>query len=151
MCLILRGQEVTHTSGTYLRVTLVDNEGVMTENILKKYSETVDCPVRNVLDRFGDKWSTLVILILGDAGTLRFNELHRLMETVSEKMLTVTLKKLDADGLVKRTLYPQVPPRVEYVLTERGRSLLPLLQGLVVWANENMPEIQKSREQYQAA
>jgi DNA-binding HxlR family transcriptional regulator len=66
-------------------------------------------------------------------------------------MLTVTLKKLDADGLVKRTLYPQVPPRVEYQLTERGRSLLPLLQGLVDWANENMPEIQKSREQYQAA
>ncbi len=117
----------------------------MSENNLEKYLDSENCPVRNVLDRFGDKWSTLVILILGDTNTLRFNEIHKTIGTISQKMLTVTLKKLEADDLVNRKIYPQIPPKVEYNLTERGQSLLPLIQNLVQWANENMVDMRKSR------
>lgn len=111
----------------------------------KKYADADNCPVRNVLDRFGDKWSTLILLILGEAEVLRFNELHKNIETISQKMLAVTLKTLEADGLLKRTIYPQIPPRVEYELTDRGRSLLPHIQNLVGWAEENMAGITESR------
>jgi DNA-binding HxlR family transcriptional regulator len=118
------------------------------ENILKKYAEVDKCPVRNVLDRFGDKWSTLILLVLGEAEVLRFNELHKSIETISQKMLAVTLKTLEADGLLKRTIYPQIPPRVEYELTERGKSLLPHILGLVGWAEKNMEDIRESRQIY---
>ena len=112
---------------------------------LKKYANAESCPVRNVLNRIGDKWSILVILLLGDLNVLRFNELHRSIGTISQKMLTVTLKTLETDGLVKRTIYPQVPPKVEYELTERGHSLLPIIQDLVCWAKDNMDEIKELR------
>ena len=115
---------------------------------LKKFEFIDDCPVRNVLDRIGDKWSILVITILGESGTLRFNEINAIIGTISQKMLAVTLKTLEADGLVSRKIYPQVPPRVEYTLTERGQSLLPAMSGLVEWALENMPAIKVSREAY---
>jgi DNA-binding HxlR family transcriptional regulator len=115
---------------------------------LKKFEQIDDCPVRNVLDRIGDKWSILVITILGETGTLRFNEINAIIGTISQKMLAVTLKTLEADGLVSRKIYPQVPPRVEYTLTERGQSLLPAMSGLVEWALENMPAIKVSREEY---
>jgi len=107
-----------------------------------------DCPVRNVLDRVGDKWSILVITILGENGTLRFNELNAVIGTISQKMLTVTLKTLEADGLISRKIYPQVPPRVEYSLTPLGESLLPAMSSLVEWALLNMPVIKASREEY---
>ena len=112
------------------------------------FSETENCPVRNILDRFGDKWSTLVLLILGNYNTLRFNELQKMIGSISQKMLTVTLKKLEADGLVTRKVYAQVPPKVEYSLTDLGLSLLPNLESLVKWANENMIEITKNRSLY---
>ncbi|WP_116107550.1 winged helix-turn-helix transcriptional regulator [Lewinella sp. IMCC34191] len=108
-------------------------------------ANAADCPVRNVLDRFGDKWSTLILLVLQDRGTLRFGAIHRAIGTISQKMLTVSLKKLEADGLVKRVVFPEVPPRVEYSLTERGSSLVPLLQQLVEWAKENMDDIRADR------
>lgn len=120
----------------------------MVKDNLKKYVVADDCPVRNVLDRVGDKWSILVISILGEAGTLRFNELSAVIGTISQKMLTVTLKTLEADGLVSRKIYPQVPPRVEYTLTPLGESLLPAMSLLVNWALENMPAIKASREEY---
>lgn len=120
----------------------------MKENKLKKYTEADGCPVRNVLDRFGDKWSILVLLVLDEAAVLRFNELHKSIDTISQKMLAITLKTLEADGLVKRTMYPQIPPRVEYELTERGKSLLPLIRNLVDWAKENMPGIEQSRMRF---
>lgn len=118
----------------------------MDKNILKKYGVAEHCPVRNVIDRIGDKWSVLVLMVLEEANVLRFNEIWGSIQTISQKMLTVTLKTLEADGLVKRTVYPQIPPKVEYQLTERGKSLLPHLHGLVGWANENMDEIKESRE-----
>ena len=113
---------------------------------LEEYRKVEGCPVRNVLDRIGDKWSMLVLLILNDAGVLRFNEMYRYIESISQKMLSTTLKTLEADGLVLRKVYPEVPPKVEYKLSERGKSLMPHLLGLTAWANENMVDIKKSRE-----
>jgi DNA-binding HxlR family transcriptional regulator len=123
----------------------------MDENFLKKYGNADKCPVRNVIDRLGDKWSVLVLMLLEEAQVLRFNEIFGYIQTISQKMLAVTLKSLEADGLVKRTVYPQIPPKVEYELTERGRSLLPHLHQLVGWANNNMDEIRKSREVFEFA
>ena len=115
---------------------------------IKKIEAPVDCPIRNVLDRVGDKWSILVIMMLGEHGTLRFNQLHGQIGAISQKMLTVTLKTLEADGLITRTLYAQVPPRVDYALTDLGRSLLPAVATLTAWATANMPAILTSRAQY---
>ncbi|MCF0056687.1 helix-turn-helix domain-containing protein [Dyadobacter sp. CY356] len=120
----------------------------MLKDNLKKYLVIDDCPARNILDRIGDKWSILIITILGECGTLRFNEINAVIGTISPKMLTVTLKTLEADGLISRKIYPQVPPRVEYTLTPLGESLLPPMSLLVDWAVKNMPEIKASREKY---
>jgi len=117
---------------------------------MKKYSNVENCPVRNVIDRIGDKWSMLVLLVLEEGKVMRFSEIHKTIETISQKMLTVTLKALEADGLVQRTVYPQIPPKVEYELTERGKSLLPHLHSLVNWANEHIGEIKESRRLYAA-
>ena len=121
----------------------------MDEKKAKVFSDVENCPVRNVVDRIGDKWSVLVLLALEEGGVVRFNEIHKFLETISQKMLTVTLKTLEADGLVKRTVYPQIPPKVEYELTDRGKTLLPHLHGLVLWAKDNMAEIKESRTQFE--
>lgn len=117
----------------------------MIEKKLKKYADADHCPVRNVVDRIGDKWSVLILLLLSESGVMRFGEIHKWIGTISQKMLTVTLKTLEADGLVQRTVYPQIPPRVEYRLTARGTSLIPHLLGLVGWAAENLEGIRESR------
>ena len=103
-------------------------------------SESVDfCPVRDVFDRIGNKWAVLVMLTLGQTdGPMRYNQLHGAIEGVSQKMLTATLKNLLEDGLILRQMYSEVPPRVDYALTEKGRSLLPHLYNLAAWANEHM-------------
>ena len=106
------------------------------------------CPVRDVLDRVGDKWSILAILFLGRHGTMRFNELKRSIDGVSQRMLTVTLRSLERDGLLTRRVYPEVPPRVEYELTALGRSLLEQVLGLAGWANEQMEAIVEVRAHY---
>jgi DNA-binding HxlR family transcriptional regulator len=121
----------------------------MNVNNLEKYGKPESCPVRNVIDRIGDKWSMLVLMLLEEAGVLRFNEICGHIKTISQKMLTVTLKTLEADGLVKRTVYPQIPPKVEYELTPRGKSLLPHLHSLVNWAHTNMDNIKESRELFE--
>ncbi|OGH01227.1 MAG: transcriptional regulator [Candidatus Lambdaproteobacteria bacterium RIFOXYD1_FULL_56_27] len=113
-----------------------------------KYAKSDSCPVRNILDRFGDKWSVLVILVLGEVGVMRFNELNHQIGDVSQKMLSVTLKTLEADGLVDRKAYLVIPPKVEYQLTPVGQSLLPLVRQLTQWAMVNMETIQRSREAY---
>ncbi len=107
------------------------------------------CPVRNVLSRIGDRWSLLVLLALYDkAGTMRFSDLCKTIPDVSQKMLTSTLRKLEADDLLSRTIYPEVPPRVEYKLTKRGKTLIPLLNQLVDWSLENMDAIIRHRKKY---
>jgi len=110
--------------------------------------DTANCPVRQVLDRIGDKWSTLIILILGESRVMRFNGIGSAIGDISQKMLTATLRNLEADGLVSRKMYPEIPPRVEYELTELGRSLLPLIRQLEVWADENFDLIKKNRRRY---
>ena len=104
--------------------------------------------LRNILDRVGDKWSILIILHLADKGTLRFNELKRKINDISHRMLTLTLKSLERDGIVSRKLYPEVPPRVEYMLTALGFDLLLPVLNLAEWANEKTATIVKAREQY---
>lgn len=108
------------------------------------------CPVRNVLSRIGDRWSLLVLLALHDkAGTMRFSDLCRAIPDVSQKMLTSTLRKLEADDLLSRTIYPEIPPRVEYKLTKRGKTLIPLLNQLVDWSLDNMDAIIRHRKKYE--
>lgn len=106
-----------------------------------------DCPIRNILARISDKWSLLVIYTLHNAGntSMRFKELQRAIPDISQKMLTVTLRTLAEDGLVTRTVFPEVPPRVEYALTVRGQSLLPHIDALLDWAKENMEAILRDR------
>ena len=106
------------------------------------------CPVRNVLNRVGDKWSMLVLFTLESTPTIRFKELQRNIPDISQKMLTTTLKTLEADGLIIRKAYPEIPPRVEYELTPRGKSLLPLIDNLLSWASTNMDGIMQSRETF---
>lgn len=107
------------------------------------------CPIRNVLSRIVDRWSLLVLLTLQDnEHPMRFRDLCKAIPDVSQKMLTSTLRELEADDLIKRTAYPEVPSRVEYELTERGQSLIPLLNQLVDWSLENMEAIVKHRKEY---
>lgn len=107
-----------------------------------------NCPIRNVLSRVGDKWSMLILFTLENHPTIRFKELQRNIPDISQKMLTATLKVLEADGLISREVFPEVPPRVEYALTEKGKSLLPLIDNLLTWASNNMEDIIASRERF---
>jgi len=105
-----------------------------------------DCPIRNILARIGDKWSILTLHTLSVNGTMRFNELQKELPDISQKMLTVTLRTLEEDGLVIRKIYPQVPPKVEYSLTERANTLLIHINTLIGWAKENMEDILSERK-----
>lgn len=109
------------------------------------------CPVRNVIARFGNKWSLLTVLIIGEQGVVRFNELSRLIPDVSSRVLSSTLRTLEADGFIDRKVYAVVPPKVEYRLTEVGMSLLPLIQQLTEWAQTNMNRVMKHRKEYEAS
>jgi DNA-binding HxlR family transcriptional regulator len=109
------------------------------------------CPSRDVLDRIGDKWTVLVIGELAEAGPRRFTALRRRLDGVSEKMLTQTLRTLERDGLVLRTVYPEVPPRVEYELTSLGQTLRDPLVALKRWSIEHMQEILAARASYNHA
>ena len=106
-------------------------------------SEYLSCPIRHVISRFGDKWSLLVLFLLNSSqsGTLRFSELRRMMTDCSQKMLSQTLKNLEQTHLVHREVFPEVPPRVEYSLTDTGRSLMPALSQLVEWGIEQFKEV----------
>jgi DNA-binding HxlR family transcriptional regulator len=109
-----------------------------------------DCrAVSEVLSRVGDKWTVLVVTTLGD-GPKRFNELRRALGSISQRMLTLTLRALERDGLVTRTVFPTIPPRVDYELTRLGRSLLEPVSELGSWARKNRPAIQNARQQFDA-
>lgn len=105
-----------------------------------------DCPIRNILARISDKWSLLVLYTLNQEPVMRFNALQKSIPDISQKMLSVTLKTLEEDGFVKRKVYAEVPPRVEYSLTDRALSLLPCINSLIIWAKENMEAILKDRK-----
>jgi DNA-binding HxlR family transcriptional regulator len=105
--------------------------------------------VRRVLDLVGDKWSLLVISLLG-GGPRRFTELKREIGTISHRMLTLKLRELERNGLVLRTVYPVVPPKVEYQLTDLGQTLLLAIQGIVTWTVAHIPELASARAEYDA-
>lgn len=105
------------------------------------------CPIRNILSRICDKWSILILFQLEQDRCMRFNALQKAIPDISQKMLTVTLRTLEEDGLVNRTVYAQVPPKVEYTLTERAISLLPHIGNLIAWAKDNMSDILQDRQQ----
>lgn len=103
------------------------------------------CPVRDIMSRFGDKWSILVLLSLSASEVMRFGELSKAIPDISQKMLTVTLRTLESDGLVSRKIYPEVPPKVEYRMTELGSSLVPHIRGLVDWALQHKQDCLRNR------
>ena len=107
-----------------------------------------DCPIRNILARICDKWSMLIIYTLNAHADepLRFNALRKLIPDISQKMLTSTLRTLEEDGFVRRVVYAEVPPRVEYSLTDRSFTLIPIIEELIGWAANNMAPIMKDRE-----
>lgn len=107
-----------------------------------------DCPIRNILARICDKWSMLIIYTLNAHADepLRFNALRKLIPDISQKMLTSTLRTLEEDGFVRRVVYAEVPPRVEYSLTDRSLTLIPIIEELIGWAANNMAPIMKDRE-----
>ena len=122
-----------------------------TSKSLRHTGDTDDpaCELRNILDRIADKWSLLVISVLAD-GVRRFGELRREIDGISQRMLTLTLRQLEREGLVTRTVFPVVPPRVDYELTSLGSTLLCTIQTLVAWAREHGNEIVEARAAYDA-
>ncbi len=111
---------------------------------------TSDCrAVSGVLARVGDKWSVLIVMLLGD-GPKRFNEIKRLVGGISQRMLTLTLRGLERDGLVTRTVFATVPPRVDYELTDLGRSLWTPVEALGLWARTHQEEIEAARQRFDA-
>ncbi|WP_194778360.1 winged helix-turn-helix transcriptional regulator [Pararhodonellum marinum] len=134
-------------------VTIAENESVEEEKNLKLILDRAKdqsklCPVRDVIHRISDKWSLLSILALGTHGTLRFNALKKEIGDVSQRMLTVTLRNLEEDGFVSRKIYAEVPPRVEYQLTDMGQGLMQQALQLADWANTQLPAIISSRKKF---
>jgi DNA-binding HxlR family transcriptional regulator len=107
------------------------------------------CRIREILGRIGDKWSLFVIFRLGD-GPQRFTTLKRAVDGISQRMLTVTLRGLERDGIVSRTMYPVMPPRVDYALTPLGHTLLDAVGALMAWVDEHLPEVDAARDAYDA-
>jgi DNA-binding HxlR family transcriptional regulator len=116
---------------------------------VRQWDAREDCEVRQILDRIADKWSLLVIALL-DCQSLRFSQLRREIDGVSQRMLSVTLRHLERDGLVSRTVHPVVPPRVDYALTPLGRTLHQTIKALVTWTEEHQEEIAAARAAYDA-
>ncbi len=111
------------------------------ERNLNKNELYPDCPIRNILNRISDKWTLLVLYTLNGHESLRFRDLSAELPDISQKMLVLTLRTLETDGFVKRKVYAEVPPRVEYMLTDRAHSLFPIINELIQWAKDHMNEI----------
>jgi len=107
-----------------------------------------NCPTRAILNRIADKWTTLVIGILAQGGSRRFNELKRTIGGISQKMLTQTLRELERDGLVKRTIFSEIPPRVEYELTPLGQTLCAPISALTKWAHDHIEEVKYAQARF---
>ena len=131
----LQACSMLHSCGT----VLVERS----RNMADIKAEYLACPIRHVMSRFGDKWSMLVLFMLhrSETGVLRFNEIRRLMTDCSQKMLSQTLKRLEQSHLVHREVFAEVPPRVEYSLTETGKSLMPAIMALVEWGSAHFKEV----------
>lgn len=119
---------------------------IIAQENLKNFSDIEACPIRNIVSRFSGKWSMLILCILAENQAIRFNTIGKAIPDISPKMLTETLKNLETDGLVKRKVYAEVPPKVEYSLTDLGTSLMPHLGSLIRWALENFQTISQNRK-----
>lgn len=115
------------------------------KEFLKKYPYDESCPFRMVMEHFGNKWSMIIIITLGENGKMRFNELDRCIADISQKMLATTLRMLETDGFVERTVHPEIPPRVEYNLTDLGIELLPLIESFADWSYQHIGKIKAAR------
>lgn len=148
----MRTQEGTKTIRSNKTVTNAEAERVSEKERFKKKFEQAKstrdmfCPVRDIMARVSDKWTILTILTLGGFGTLRFSEIKNKITDVSQRMLTLTLRNLEEDGLVTRKVYAQVPPRVEYQLTDLGNGLLNQISLFAEWANAHSALIIKNRK-----
>ncbi|MFD0143692.1 MULTISPECIES: winged helix-turn-helix transcriptional regulator [unclassified Streptomyces] len=140
-------EEGTLKSPSHCEVTYAD--GYSGDADPFQWDTREDCEVRQILDRVADKWSLLVIALL-DRRRLRFSELRREIDGISQRMLTVTLRQLERDGLVKRTVHPVVPPRVDYELTPLGGTLHTTIRSLVLWTERHQNEIAAARQAYDA-
>lgn len=134
--------------------TIIEYQGVSMEKKIEKVLEAKEegsgvCAIHEFLNHFGDKWSMLIVLHLGHAKKLRFNELKKRIHAISQRMLTVTLRSLESDGLVSRKVYAEIPPRVEYQLTPLGKSLLELMTVFGEWAGQHADEIMEARKQFE--
>ncbi|MCX2926155.1 winged helix-turn-helix transcriptional regulator [Streptomyces sp. NEAU-W12] len=127
----------------------VGHTGVTTEPVVRCGDEHEDCGIREVLDRIGDKWSVLVVVELAQ-GVRRFRQLQRAVPGISQRMLTLTVRRLERDGLVTRTVHPTVPPQVEYELTAMGHSLTHLVKALADWSAEHRDAIARARREWDA-
>jgi DNA-binding HxlR family transcriptional regulator len=114
---------------------------------LLETGQNENCPIRDILDRIGDRWSLLVLWTLSD-GVLRFTVLKRQIGDISQRMLAQTLRRLEQDGFISREVYPTIPPRVEYALTDLGRSFLAQLEGLIEWADNHHEAVRAARRAY---
>jgi DNA-binding HxlR family transcriptional regulator len=140
-------EDGTSTSPGHLEGTTSSHDGQDWD--ARQWDVREGCEVRQILDRIAGKWSLLVVALLADR-TLRFTELRREIDGVSQRVLTATLRQLERDGLVARTVYPVVPPRVEYALTPLGRSLHATVGALVTWTEANEGEIAAARASFDA-
>lgn len=111
---------------------------------LKKYTCIDKCPIRNIISRISGKWQMLILCVLSENDATRFNAIGKAIPDISPKVLTDTLKSLERDNLIIRKTYMEIPPRVEYSLTDLGRSLMPVIVSFVTWASENMDKINRS-------
>lgn len=112
---------------------------------LKKFTHIENCPVRNVISRFSGKWQMLILCILAENEATRFNAIGKALPDISSKVLTDTLKNLERDNLVSRNVYAEVPPRVEYSLTELGQSLMPIIESIISWSVENFDKVTNAK------
>jgi DNA-binding HxlR family transcriptional regulator len=135
-----------------MQVTDSDNQLLTVEKrakIILTPAQTPDlCPIRDILGHFGDKWSIFTILSLGQKEKVRFNELKAMVSGISQRMLTVTLRSLEENGVVERHWFPEIPPRVEYCLTPLGRSLLEKMVELWEWASTHMDDVHNARKRF---
>ena len=136
-----------------MSITIVENQPVGRRKKIEKILEDKGtksglCPIHDFLNHFANKWSMMVVLHLGYAGNPRFNELKSAVTGISQRMLTVTLRSLEEDGLVTRKLYPEIPPRVEYELTSLGKSLLDVMMSLGDWTLKHEAEISQARAKF---
>jgi DNA-binding HxlR family transcriptional regulator len=120
----------------------------VTTTVKQKARNSSECPIRDVLDRVGDRWSMLILHTLSQTGTMRFSALKASIEDISQRMLAQTLRHLEQDGLLSRTVYPTNPPRVDYALTPLGKSLLEPMRELVKWAKQNHRRVSEARKHY---